>query len=248
MSFTPDAAMSCGLVMFLGLSLGNTTTSLFLMNTRLAFASICPDLTTLFIWVVLAEAKTSASAPWPSCVASCCEPAKLKTTFTPGLALSKVLPISPNAPVSEEAAKTLSVTFLVVVPPPLLVELEPQAARRGSASRRAPRMSARGVRRMRSTSFHKRPNDQTTAQNNERLPAPSGEGLFAGVEPAQDGLALREAKLKDQALKGSLGIARVKLGMQLRDPARAGLPLHAEQVAHGTGARLGGEVELGQKL
>src|SRR5690606_2842601 len=56
----------------------------------------------------LAEANTSAGAPWSICWASVELPAKLKVTLTPGWASSKSRPIRVNASVSEAAANTTS--------------------------------------------------------------------------------------------------------------------------------------------
>src|SRR5512138_1142167 len=61
------------------------------------------------MYFLLALANTSASAPWASCWASCCEPAKLKERVTPGFFCSNAAPSSPNASIKEDAARTVNV-------------------------------------------------------------------------------------------------------------------------------------------
>src|SRR5690348_10005102 len=57
---------------------------------------------------VSADANASAGAPWPICVTSVFEPAKLKVTLTPGFAASYCLPIAVNGSVRDAAAKIVS--------------------------------------------------------------------------------------------------------------------------------------------
>src|SRR6185295_9836671 len=57
---------------------------------------------------VSADANASAGAPWPICVTSVFEPAKLKVTLTPGFAASYCLPIVVNGSVRDAAAKIVS--------------------------------------------------------------------------------------------------------------------------------------------
>src|SRR5579859_4134217 len=66
-----------------------------------------PPLMATSICLVLAEAKTSAGAPWVICVASWSEPAKLKLTVAPLLAALNLVAISLKASVSEAAANTV---------------------------------------------------------------------------------------------------------------------------------------------
>src|SRR6185437_8226980 len=86
------------------------TTRRLCANVFTALPAILPGVTTLFIWVALAEAKTSAGAPWLICVASASDPAKLNVTVTLECACENALPMSVNAPWSEAAAKTFSFT------------------------------------------------------------------------------------------------------------------------------------------
>src|ERR1700738_3195961 len=59
----------------------------------------------LSIWVWSALAKTSAFAPWPSCVASWLEAPKLNVSLAFGLACWNAVAMSWKTSVSEEAAK-----------------------------------------------------------------------------------------------------------------------------------------------
>src|SRR4051794_17213094 len=74
----------------------------------------------MFFWV--AEAKTSAGAPWVTWVARPELGPKLKTTFVPGWAASNCLPRVVKASVREAAART------VIVPAGLAAEDEPDPA------------------------------------------------------------------------------------------------------------------------
>jgi hypothetical protein len=60
-----------------------------------------------------AEAKTSAEAPWPICVARMSDAEKLKRTRVPGCLRSKMAPSWVNACVREEAANTVMSVALV---------------------------------------------------------------------------------------------------------------------------------------
>jgi hypothetical protein len=89
-----------------------------------------PDLVTLSMFCVSAEANVSAGAPCWICCTSVLEPAKLNLTVTPGLAAWKSLPIVVKASVSEAAAKTVRVTCFaseLELDPPLS-SLSPHAA------------------------------------------------------------------------------------------------------------------------
>ena len=59
------------------------------------------------MFVVEAEAKTSAGAPWVICVASAELASKVNFTVVPGCAASNCVPSVVNAPVSDAAASTL---------------------------------------------------------------------------------------------------------------------------------------------
>src|SRR4051812_48492621 len=79
-----------------------------------------PAETTSFMLVVLADAKTSAGAPWLICWASPELGPKLNTTLPRGCAASNFLPSVVTASVSDDAADTLRVPLPppVGVPPP----------------------------------------------------------------------------------------------------------------------------------
>src|SRR5919199_2514834 len=66
------------------------------------------------ICFLLADAKTSAGAPWTICCANWSDPAKLKVTVALPLAFPKAMAISLKASVSEAAANTVN-PFAVVV-------------------------------------------------------------------------------------------------------------------------------------
>ena len=61
------------------------------------------------MFLVSAEAKTSAGAPWVICVTRSEEPAKLSVTLVPGFLASKSLASWVNVDFSEAAAKTVTV-------------------------------------------------------------------------------------------------------------------------------------------
>jgi hypothetical protein len=67
---------------------------------------------TASIHVGLAEANTSVGPPAWICCARPSEGPKLNRTVTPSCAFSKSVPISPNASVSDDAARTVSVVFV----------------------------------------------------------------------------------------------------------------------------------------
>jgi hypothetical protein len=75
-----------------------------------------PSATALSMFLVSAEAKTSAGAPWEICATRSDDPAKLNATVTPGLASSNVLPISVNVPLSDAAANTVMVVACGAAP------------------------------------------------------------------------------------------------------------------------------------
>ena len=94
---------------------------------------------TTVIWGWLAEANTSAGAPWVICVASAELPAKLNWTSRSGLSAISWSPSSAKTSVSEAAAKTVSVPLSPS--PPVRVAVRRRAAPRsgggGPTSRRS---------------------------------------------------------------------------------------------------------------
>ncbi len=100
--------------MFAGLFGGATISIEFFANV--VGLAACPAVTTVAMFVALAEANTSAGAPWVSWVASVELAPKLNFTLTPGCAASNCLPSSVNDSVSDEAANTVTVPVSAGVP------------------------------------------------------------------------------------------------------------------------------------
>src|SRR3954469_9929539 len=111
-TFTPVLARSLTDVTCAGFDGGTATSMTFF--TKVVGSAASPDDTTSSMFVVLADAKTSAGAPSSICSASPELGPKLKTTFTPGWAASNCFPRVVNASVNDDAAETLMVPVIAV--------------------------------------------------------------------------------------------------------------------------------------
>src|SRR5256885_2649865 len=120
---------------------GATTISSLLCAKTCGVPAVKPSPFSLSMFVVSADAKTSAGAPCSICVTSVGVPAKLDFIVT-APAVSKSLPRALNASVRDAAAKTETVPVGAVegVPLPTLL---PQAARRTAAPTSASRLPIR---------------------------------------------------------------------------------------------------------
>src|SRR5947209_9210450 len=106
---------------------GGVATSITFFAKGVGFDA-APAATTWSMFLGLAEAKTSAGAPWSICSANAELAPKLKSTFTPGCAASNCLPKVLNASVSDAAAKTLMVPLTFVDDDGWPADEPPQAA------------------------------------------------------------------------------------------------------------------------
>src|SRR3954452_8115620 len=107
-TLVPGFARSWNEVTLAGLSGGTAISSVleakFAGSPSMALADAA-----LSMLAVSAEANTSAGAPCWICATRSEDPPKLSFTVTPLCSLSKALPMSVNVPVSDAAAKTVSV-------------------------------------------------------------------------------------------------------------------------------------------
>ena len=85
---------------------GGTAISM-VFSAKTVGSAAAPAATTVSMFVVLADAKTSAGAPEVIWLTRAELPAKLKVTFTPGWAASNCWPRVVNDSVSEAAASTV---------------------------------------------------------------------------------------------------------------------------------------------
>src|SRR6476661_1752626 len=104
-TFTRLLARSPTPVTLAGLLGGTAISMTFLAKSCGVVAS--PASVTCVMFFLLADANTSAGAPWVICSASPELGPKLKVTLVPGCAASKLLPSSVNASVSDAAANTV---------------------------------------------------------------------------------------------------------------------------------------------
>ena len=111
-TFTPFFARSLTVVMCAGFA-GGVAISITFLTKGVGLAASPAD-TTWSMFLVLADAKTSAGAPWLICSASAELASKLKSTLAPLCAASNCLPNVVKASVSDDAAKTLIVPVMAV--------------------------------------------------------------------------------------------------------------------------------------
>src|SRR6185437_15959929 len=156
-TLTPDLARSASVPMCAGL-LGGTAISITFL-TKLVLVLAPPALTTWVMFLVAAEANTTAGAPWLICNASAELAPKLSFTFTPGCAASNCLARVVNASVSEAAASPVMVPLMAAddepEPPATtpvcrdgLDELQPVSTSRAVATSRQPARVARDIGRI----------------------------------------------------------------------------------------------------
>src|SRR6478752_1399651 len=106
-TFTPGLARSAKELIDAGLDGGTAISRTFV--AKLAGApSISSASVSLVMFLVSAEAKTSAGAPWVICVARSEDPAKFSVILVPGFLASKSLAILVKVAFSEAAAKTVA--------------------------------------------------------------------------------------------------------------------------------------------
>src|SRR6478672_9566406 len=105
-TLTPDLARSARPVTLAGLS-GGTAISRVLDAKLTGVAAVSEAPVALSMFLVSAEAKTSAGAPCWSWATRSEDPAKLKVTLAPGWAFSNSAPIAVKVFFSEAAAKTV---------------------------------------------------------------------------------------------------------------------------------------------
>src|ERR1700730_18475663 len=92
--------------MCLGLPAATATSSLFL--AKVTGVSTRPASTNFCMFLVSADANTSAGAPWVIWVTRALEPAKLYVNVRPELAAVSLVLAALNAPVNDAAANTLT--------------------------------------------------------------------------------------------------------------------------------------------
>jgi hypothetical protein len=126
--------------MCFGLPGGVTMVSVLVAKLTGAVA-VSPASTALVMFLVSAEANTSACAPWVSWATRSDEPAKLNSTLVPGCSASNFSPSSVNVFFNEAAAKTVmspvtgeTAADAVVFPAGSESELEQPATRVTAAS------------------------------------------------------------------------------------------------------------------
>src|SRR5882757_7179398 len=124
-TLTPDLARSASLVTRPGL-LGGTAISI-VFTANVADPVALPLSVTSFMFLVDADAKTSAGAPWLIWVARVELAPKLKVTLAPGCAASNCLPSVVNDSVSDAAANTViePVRRRPLLAPPVPPSVEP---------------------------------------------------------------------------------------------------------------------------